>query len=79
MSEIAAILDAGQVEFGPTLNELVCGADRFPSSSTTVGLGRSFSWCQWASINDVVDAAYMVPRKFVYSGCMAQVFKTSDM
>lgn len=51
-----------EVEFGASWDELVRTADRFPSSSTTVGLGRSFAWNQWARINDVVDADYRVHR-----------------
>ena len=31
-----------EVEFGATWEELVRNADRFPSSNTTVGLGRNF-------------------------------------
>lgn len=50
------------VEFGPSWDELVQNADRFPSSSTTVGLGRNFAWNQWARINDVVDDAFRVRR-----------------
>jgi hypothetical protein len=37
-------------------------ADRFPSSSTTVGLGRSFAWNQWARVNRVVDENFRVRR-----------------
>lgn len=37
-------------------------ADRFPSTNTTVGLGRSFSWNQWARVNGVVDKAFRVRR-----------------
>lgn len=50
------------VEFGASWEELVQNADRFPSSSTTVGLGRSFAWNQWARVKDVVDAAFRVKR-----------------
>lgn len=50
------------VEFGATWEELVRGADRFPSTSTTVGLGRKFSWNQWARVNDVVDDDFRVKR-----------------
>lgn len=50
------------VEFGATWEELVRSADRFPSTSTTVGLGRSFAWNQWARVNDVVDADFRVKR-----------------
>ena len=50
------------VEFGATWEELVKGADRFPSSNTTVGLGRSFAWNQWAWSNGVVDAKFKVKR-----------------
>lgn len=51
-----------EVEFGASWEELVRGADRFPSTSSTVGLGRSFAWCQWARVNDVVDAEFVVKR-----------------
>lgn len=51
-----------EVEFGATWDDLVRGADRFPSSSTTVGLGRSFAWCQWARVNNVVDRDFVVLR-----------------
>jgi hypothetical protein len=49
-----------EVEFGGSWDELVRNADRFPSSNTTVGLGRSFSWNQWARVNNVVDANFRV-------------------
>ena len=49
-----------EVEFGASWDDLVRTADRFPSTSTTVGLGRSFAWNQWARVNDVVDAAFRV-------------------
>lgn len=51
-----------EVEFGASWDELVRTAERFPSTSTTVGLGRSFAWNQWARINDVVDASFHVRR-----------------
>lgn len=51
-----------EIEFGASWDELVRTADRFPSSSTTVGLGRSFAWNQWARVNDVVDDAFRVKR-----------------
>lgn len=51
-----------EVEFGASWEELVRNASRFPSSSTTVGLGRSFAWNQWARTNDVVDDAFRVKR-----------------
>lgn len=50
------------VEFGATWEELVSTADRFPSTSTTVGLGRGFAWNQWARVNGVVTADYRVRR-----------------
>lgn len=50
------------VEFGATWEELVKHADSFPSSSTTVGLGRSFAWNQWARVNDIVDSEFRVHR-----------------
>ncbi|PSM16294.1 hypothetical protein [Nitratireductor sp. StC3] len=51
-----------EVEFGGSWDELVRTADRFPSTSTTVGLGRSFAWNQWARVNGVVDDAFRVKR-----------------
>lgn len=51
-----------EVEFGATWENLVCHADSFPSTSTTVGLGRSFAWNQWARVNEVVDADFRVRR-----------------
>lgn len=51
-----------EIEFGAPWDELVRTADRFPSTTTTVGLGRSFAWNQWARVNDVVDAAFRVRR-----------------
>ncbi|MCO5067057.1 MAG: hypothetical protein M9924_22080 [Rhizobiaceae bacterium] len=50
------------VEFGASWDELVHTADRFPSSSTTIGLGRHFAWNQWARVNDVVDDEFRVRR-----------------
>jgi hypothetical protein len=50
------------VEFGASWEELVRNSDRFPSTKTTVGLGRSFAWNQWARVNGVVDAEFKVIR-----------------
>ncbi|WP_199758669.1 hypothetical protein [Aquabacterium soli] len=50
------------VEFGATWEAIVRGADRFPSTTTTVGLGRSFAWNQWARVNDVVNGEFVVHR-----------------
>lgn len=50
------------IEFGASWEELVRNHDRFPSSATSVGLGRSFSWCQWARVNSVVDNEFKVHR-----------------
>lgn len=49
-----------EIQFGTTWEELVRNADRFPSTNTTVGLGRSFAWNQWARVNGVVDEAFRV-------------------
>jgi len=51
-----------EIQFGSTWEELVRNADRFPSTNTTVGLGRSFSWNQWARVNGVVDEKFRVRR-----------------
>ena len=51
-----------EVAFGSSWEDMVREADRFPSSNTTVGLGRSFAWNQWARVNGVVDGAFRVRR-----------------
>ncbi|WP_434598576.1 hypothetical protein M1D58_27355 (plasmid) [Pseudomonas sp. R4-76] len=51
-----------EVRFGASWEELVRDATGFPSTTTTVGLGRSFAWNQWARINDVVDESFTVRR-----------------
>lgn len=51
-----------EIEFGASWDEVVRTADRFPSTSTTVGLGRNFAWNQWARVNDVIDADFRVKR-----------------
>lgn len=50
------------VEFGVSWDDMVRNADRFPSSNTTVGLGRSFAWNQWARVHGVVDDRFRVRR-----------------
>lgn len=50
------------VEFGATWEVMVRTSDRFPSTKTTVGLGRSFAWNQWARVNGVVDEDFKVIR-----------------
>lgn len=37
-------------------------ADSFPNANTTVGLGRSLAWNQWARVNNVMDAEFHVRR-----------------
>lgn len=51
-----------EVEFGASWEEMVKTSDRFPSTKTCVGLGRTFAWNQWARVNDVVDAEFKVLR-----------------
>jgi hypothetical protein len=51
-----------EVEFGASWLDMVENAERFPSTSTTVGLGRDFAWNQWARVNDVVDTNFVVHR-----------------
>lgn len=51
-----------EVGFGATWEELIRSADRFPSSNTTVGLGRSFAWNHWARVRGVVDEEGRVRR-----------------
>jgi hypothetical protein len=51
-----------EVEFGASWEDLVRNAPSFPSSTTTVGLGRSFAWNHWARVNQVVDDNFKVRR-----------------
>lgn len=51
-----------EVEFGASWEDLVRNGESFPSSNTTIGLGRSFAWNQWARVNDVVDENFKVRR-----------------
>lgn len=51
-----------EVEFGASWEALVTSASKFPSTKSTVGLGRGFSWNQWARVNCVVDVDFKVLR-----------------
>jgi hypothetical protein len=51
-----------ELRFGDSWDNLVRDAPSFPSSATSVGLGRSFAWCQWALVNGVVDHKFRVKR-----------------
>lgn len=68
-----------EVEFGATWEILVKTADRFPSSNTTVGLGRAFAWNQWARVNEVVDANFrvIVSKRKVFQD-MADALRGAD-
>ncbi len=65
-----------EVEFGASWDELVRNADRFPSTSTTVGLGRSFA-CGTngpASIrSSTINSRYFAPRKIVSGSCSCPI------
>jgi hypothetical protein len=45
-----------EIEMGAGFMELIGSGDRWPSTKTTVGLGRSFAWNHWARMNNVVDS-----------------------
>jgi hypothetical protein len=44
-----------EIEMGAGFMELIGSGKRWPSTSTTVGLGCSFAWNHWARMNKVVD------------------------
>jgi len=44
-----------EVEFGASWEDMVRDADSFPSTNTTVGLGRKVAWGQWARVNGITD------------------------
>ena len=45
-----------EIEMGAGFMELIGSGKRWPSTSTTVGLGRSFAWNHWARMNNVCDS-----------------------
>lgn len=65
-----------EVEFGSTWEEMVRDAPSFPSTKTSVGLGRSFAWNHWARLNGVVDSRFKVHRglrhRFIEIACAMQ-------
>lgn len=70
-----------EVEFGATWEDLVRSGKRFPSTTTTVGLGRSFAWNQWAWMNDVVDVNFRVNRDAKHQARFAkqaEILRQSD-
>jgi hypothetical protein len=65
-----------KVEFGADWEDLVRNADRFPSSNTTVGLGRKFAWNHWARINGLVDGDFkMLESERGRAAAMAEQLK----
>jgi hypothetical protein len=52
-----------EIEMGAGFMELIGSGDRWPSSKTTVGLGRSFAWNHWARMNKVCNAKGKVYRR----------------
>ena len=44
-----------EIEFGASWEDMVRNADSFPSTNTTVGLGRKVAWNQWARVNGITD------------------------
>ena len=45
-----------EIEMGAGFMELIGSGKRWPSTETTVGLGRSFAWNHWARMNNVCDS-----------------------
>lgn len=62
-----------EVEFGAPWEDLVRNADSFPSSKTTIGLGRNFAWNHWARVNNVVDGNRRVLRDEVSTARFLQL------
>lgn len=52
-----------EIEMGAGFMELIGSGNRWPSTKTTVGLGRSFAWNHWARMNGVVDSEGSVLRE----------------
>lgn len=52
------------IEFGETWDEMVRDRESFPSSKTTVGLGRKVSWTQFGIVNGIIDKdTFLVDRE----------------
>jgi hypothetical protein len=62
-----------EIEMGAGFMELIGSGKRWPSTSTTVGLGRSFAWNHWARMNNVCDSAGKVIADREW--CLAQASK----
>jgi len=62
-----------EIEMGAGFMELIGSGKRWPSTSTTVGLGRSFAWNHWARMNNVCDSAGKVTASREH--CIAQADK----
>lgn len=70
-----------KLEFGDDWESLVKNADKFPSTNTCVGLGRSFSWNQWALVNNVIDQNYTVftgPDDVMRFNAMSDLLQKND-
>lgn len=67
-----------EVEFGDSWENLIRSGDRFPSSTTTVGLGRRFAWNHWARINEVVDDSGVVIMPPAECLARADALRTGD-
>lgn len=52
-----------KIEMGGGFMELIGSGKRWPSSKTTVGLGRSFAWNHWTRMNGVTDDNGVVIRE----------------
>lgn len=66
------------VEFGAPWEEFIRTGTRFPSTTTTVGLGRSFSWNQWALMNGVVGADFKVVMDSASLMALSSACRQSD-
>jgi hypothetical protein len=62
-----------EIEMGAGFMELIGSGDRWPSTKTTVGLGRSFAWNHWARMHQVCDSAGKVIATREW--CLAQANK----
>jgi len=65
-----------KIEMGAGFMDLIGSGDRWPSSKTTVGLGRCFAWNHWARMNGVTDKDGVVIReRSQHFLCMADKLK----
>ena len=61
------------IEMGAGFIDMIGYGSHWPSSKTTVGLGRSFAWNHFARINNIVDSNGRVIKLFSFKALRADL------